>query len=68
MKRNWDTVRSMLLAVEELEPTKTLSLSDYESDRKYEASYHAKLFYEAGLVNGNFSQTLGNAPVYFTLR
>ena len=68
MKRNWDTVRSMLLAVEELEPTQTLSLSDYDSDKKYEASYHAKLLYDAGSVNGIFSQTLGNGPIHFTLR
>ena len=60
MKRNWDTIREILLQFEELDPEKgSVQLSDFPSDRAYEYSYHVELLIEAGLIYGNMSKTMG---------
>ena len=61
MKRNWDTIREILIRFEDLDPeTGSLQLSDFSSDRAYEYSYHVELLLEAGLIHGQMSKTLGN--------
>ena len=40
MKRNWDIIREILIAVEDLEPEKNLTLSDFDTDRAHDISYH----------------------------
>ena len=69
MKRNWDTIREILTALEELPSTDAiLRLSDFENDRAFEISYHTDLLIEAGLVEGQMSLTLGGGPTQFMAR
>ena len=66
MKRNWDTIREILLKFEELDPEKgTVQLSDFPADRAYEYSYHVELLIEAGLIYGQTSKALGRDPQDF---
>ncbi len=60
MKRNWDTIREILIRLEEIPPEKDcLQLTDFPSDRAYEYSYHAELLIEAGLIDGQMCKTIG---------
>lgn len=60
MKRNWDTIREILLKVEECTlPAEVVRLSHFQKERAAEISYHATLLIEAGLVKGQVSQTIG---------
>src|SRR3989344_5432467 len=60
MKRNWDTIREILIKFEELDPeTGALQLNDFPADRAYEFSYHVELLLEAGLIYGQMSKTMG---------
>lgn len=60
MKRNWDTIRELLIKVEECTlPTEMIRLSDFPKERAAEISYHMSLLIEAGLVNGQTVQTIG---------
>jgi hypothetical protein len=60
MERNWDTIREILIKLEEMEPERgCLRLSDFPSDKAYEYSYHVELLMEAGLIHGEMSKTLG---------
>ena len=60
MKRNWDTIREVLIKFEELDSEAgALQLSDFPSDSAYEYSYHVELLLEAGLIHGQMSKTLG---------
>ena len=60
MKRNWDTIREILIRLEEMPPKKGwLRLADFLSDRAYEFSYHVELLIEAGLIHGEMSKTIG---------
>lgn len=68
MKRNWDTIREILLDTENLEPNQTLSLSNYSEDRAFEISYHVKLLTEAGILDGSISETLGPSVKNFFVR
>lgn len=65
MERNWDTIRESLLAVEALEPDTALTLSDFDSSRSYDISYHIELLEEAGLIHASISKTLGSGPTQF---
>lgn len=60
MKRNWETIRELLTKVEECTmPADMIRLASFPSERAAEISYHMALLIEAGLVNGQISQTLG---------
>jgi hypothetical protein len=60
MKRNWDTVRELLLKVEECTlPTEMVRLSDFPKERAAEISYHMRLLMDAGLVDGQMVDTIG---------
>lgn len=59
MKRDWDTIREILLEVEKLEPTQQLRLSDFDDERAYEVSYHVQLMAEFGLIDATISATIG---------
>ncbi|TKA91794.1 DUF2513 domain-containing protein [Guyparkeria sp. SB14A] len=58
MRRDWDTIREILLAVEGLDGTKPLTLEDFEEERQPEISYHVTLLEEAGLVLSNSAPSL----------
>jgi hypothetical protein len=61
MKRNWDTIREILLKFEELDPEKgSVKLSDFPSERAYEYSYHVELLIDAGLIYGQMTKTMGH--------
>jgi len=69
MKRNWETIREILLKVEECTlPTDTVRLADFQGDRSSEISYHVSLLIEAGLINGQILQTLGPEAKEFFAR
>jgi hypothetical protein len=60
MKRNWETIRELLTKVEECTlPGDQVRLSSFPKERSAEISYHMALLFEAGLVHGQMSQTLG---------
>jgi hypothetical protein len=60
MKRNWDTIRGILIRLEALDPeTGALQLGDFPTDKAYEYSYHVELLIEARLIYGHMSKTIG---------
>lgn len=60
MKRNWDTIREILIRLEEMPPEKQcLELADFPSVRAYEYSYHVEILMEAGLIDGQMCKTIG---------
>jgi Hypothetical protein (DUF2513) len=60
MKRNWDTIRELLVKVEACSlPVEMVRLSDFPKERAAEISYHMALLIEAGLVKGQMVQTIG---------
>lgn len=65
MKRDWDTIREILIATESLEPNKTICLSDFDDERAFSISYHVKLLDEAGIISATLSQALGRGPTQF---
>jgi hypothetical protein len=67
MKRNWDTIREILLRTEELTLGCTLGLSDFEKDREHEIAYHVKLLDESGLIKVSILEYSGDADIYFDL-
>jgi hypothetical protein len=65
MKRDWDTIREILIATENLEPNKNIGLSDFDDERAFSIAYHVKLLDEAGIISATLSQTLGTQPMQF---
>jgi len=60
MKRNWDTIRQILVKVEECTlPTEIVRLGDFQKADAAEVSYHMALLIDAGLVEGHMSKTIG---------
>jgi len=60
MERNWDTIREILIKLEEMEPEKgCIRLSDFPPDKAHEYSYHVELLIEADLIHGEMSKTFG---------
>lgn len=60
MKRNWDTIRELLIKIEECTlPTENVRLNHFPKERAAEISYHIRLLIDAGLINGRISETLG---------
>ena len=70
MKRNWDVIRELLSKVEECSlPTDMVQLSSFSPERAVEVSYHMELLFEAGLVDGQMSKTIGPGPYdFFAMR
>lgn len=61
MKRNWDTIRELLIKIEECTlPTENVRLDQFPEERAAEISYHVRLLIDAGLINGRISETLGS--------
>lgn len=66
MKRNWDTVREILTRLEALSDTSEyLQLGRFPKDRASEISYHVELLFDAGLIEGQMSKTIGLGPYDF---
>lgn len=65
MKRNWDTIREILIALEDLHIDNALSLENFPDERAADISYHMELLLEAGLVEGQMSKTIGRGPHHF---
>ena len=60
MKRNWETIRELLIKVEECTlPTENVRLNQFPKEKAAEVSYHVRLLIDAGLINGSMSQTIG---------
>ncbi|MCG7544108.1 DUF2513 domain-containing protein [Pseudoalteromonas sp. MM17-2] len=68
MRRDWEIIRRILLEVEELEPTKSISLSNYPDEEQHIISYHVKLLYDAQLLEAIFSNSISKGPRYFTIQ
>jgi hypothetical protein len=68
MKRNWDVIREILCAVEAIpSPDQVLELNDFDSERRDEISYHARLLLEAGLAEGRMIDSLSAESADFYL-
>ncbi|MGZ8158118.1 MAG: DUF2513 domain-containing protein [Methylobacter sp.] len=67
MKRNWDTIREILLRAEALESGTTLRLSDFDENRSDEIAYHVQLLKEAELIQVSILEYLGGAGIHFDL-
>jgi hypothetical protein len=66
MKRDWDLVREILLAVEACETTRGRVRPEDIAGRDGElVSYHIQIMTEAGLLMGECSRSIG-APLYCT--
>jgi len=67
MKRNWDTVRRILLAVEQL-PDENSQINSHEVSgiEPVEAAYHMRLMRDAGLITGGCREATGPAWCYAT--
>jgi len=65
MKRNWDTIRKILLTVESIPDVSTQLTNSDISDKTgidiQEASYHCKLMIDAGLIDGSCRDYIGGA-------
>jgi hypothetical protein len=68
VQRNWDTIREILLAVENLEPEKQLHLSDFPEARAHEVSYHVQLIAQSGLIDVTISQSTSLKAKDFFIR
>jgi hypothetical protein len=63
MKRNWDTIREILLRLEEKGLGEhPLQLSSWPKDILPEISCHVELLKEAGLIHGRMSKEIGPSP------
>jgi hypothetical protein len=68
MKRNWDVIRELLCAVEAIPShDEVVDLDDFDSDRRDEISYHARLLLEAGLAEGRMIDSLNAETADFYL-
>ena len=67
MKRNWDTIRRILLAVEQL-PDENSQINSHELPGidPVEAAYHMRLLRDAGLIDGGCRKATGPAWCYAT--
>ena len=69
MRRNWDTIREILVRLEELPDTESLlSLEDFPQERAHEISYHAELLLDADLVEGKMHRLLDPGAADFMLQ
>ena len=66
MKRNWDTIRELLVKVEACTlPAEMVTLDQFDQDRHAEISYHMALLIEAGLVHVQMSRSAGPTVKHF---
>jgi len=70
MKRNWDTIRDILIKLEEKGNDKPyLSLNDFSTETHANISYHIEILEESGIIKCNISKTMGNnINDFFALR
>lgn len=65
MKRDWDIIREILIATENLEPNKTLTLGEFDTEKAFSISYHVELLDEAGIINASLSQEFCGGSTQF---
>jgi hypothetical protein len=69
MKRNWDIIREILLATEDIDSKKCLTLNDFDAARALDISYHVELLEEAGMIYADLSDMCrGEATQFFVIR
>lgn len=67
MKRNWDIIRNILLAVEQLPDEHSQINSDEFLDMdSVDAAWHIRIMLDAGLIEGDCSRLMGSACCYAT--
>ena len=62
MKRDWEAIRNILIAVEDMGPNQYLTLHDFVDSEEFPhaaIAYNAELLRSAGLVEGHNVSTLG---------
>ena len=62
MKRDWDLIREILLAVEASGPGESVNLHSFEEGIRPEVSYNVQLLEEVGFVNASISKQVGKVP------
>ncbi len=68
MRRDWNTIREILLRVESLQTNKgkeCVSLDGFEEKDRWKISQHAEILLEASLVVGFVDKVINNDPNYF---
>jgi hypothetical protein len=65
MKRNWDTVREILVAAEELPAGNALTTISFPAERLSEITYHIEILTEAGIIQAAISSELGGGTPHF---
>ena len=68
MKRDWDLVRDILLRTESLAPIESLTLRDFDEDKKYLVAYHVKMLTDSGILHSIVSNNIGDQPTQFHVR
>ena len=67
MQRNWDTIRRILLAIEQLpDENSQIGSSEIQGIDPEEAAYHLRLLLNAGLIEGGCRKAIGPPWCYAT--
>jgi hypothetical protein len=65
VQRNWDTIRRILIATEELPQGKALTRTSFPEEQAYEIAYHVEILSEAGIIHSALSHELGGGIPHF---
>lgn len=65
MKRNWDTIRRILMEVEALDSNNYLTLNMFNKNEQDEIYYHIEILIEASLIEGEIYKTMNLSPHEF---
>ncbi|WP_233842201.1 DUF2513 domain-containing protein [Dyella sp. 2HG41-7] len=68
MKRDWDVVREILLALEQQNENSSRGISHIEGRDDSNVAYHIRIMIEAGLIEGNVRDYLGGEVSAVALR
>lgn len=67
MKRDWDTVREILLAIESLGQGELISADDFPGERQAEVAHHVLIMDEAGLIEAKIGPETYDDSCYFVI-
>jgi len=66
MKRDWDTIRDILIRLEDKGPDEdSLELSNFPAEQRDEVLYHVELLEEADLIHGKIDKQIGPVSYNF---
>lgn len=65
MKRNWDSIRDILIKIEKLEPNNYLELKNFPENEYNNISYQIEILDDANLIECNIHKTTAGRPYSF---